>query len=127
MTSHLPSSDIKSIQADGKIISRGNIAQDPLKLKIRLYIQIGELLRQLESDLDEHITIRERTMALAAIGRLQDTLIDKGREDNDIAGSAVRKYEGAFKNGPRRRTKGRSSAEPEPDSWDDGADTDSAA
>ena len=104
----LPSTYVKSIEVDGLHISRGNIAGDPLKLKVRLYIQIGELLRQLETGETgdgEVVTIRERTGALTAIGRLQMVLIDKGKDDDDIAGSAVRKYEGAFKNGPGKRKK----------------------
>ena len=104
----LPTTAVKSIMVGDQPVSRGTIPHDPLKLKVRLYLQIGELLRQLEDDDSpdgEPITIRERTAALTAIGRLQNVLIDKGKDDDDLAGSSVRKYEAAFKNGARRRTK----------------------
>ena len=50
--------------------------------------------------------------ALVAIGRLQDLMIEKGKDEDENAGSSVRKYSEAFtKNGARRRTKvGRSPA-----------------
>jgi hypothetical protein len=101
-----------------KSISRGSIVRDPLQIKVRLYIQIGEVLRQLENNEGtdgEQVTIRERIAALTAIGRLQSVLIDKGKDDDDIAGSSVRKYESAFKNGARGRKRAVRSVDPEPD------------
>lgn len=92
---------------DGAPVTRGAIPRDPLKVKLRLYIQIGELLHALETGQgdDGPVTMRERIAALTAIGRLQSTLIDKSNDDDENAGSAIRKYEGAFKNGARQRKK----------------------
>lgn len=90
---------------DGHTVARTTIKSDPLQLKTRLYIQIGELLHQLEGATDEPITVRERIAALVAVGRLQDLLIEKGKDEDEHTGSAVRKYEGVFKkNGAGRRT-----------------------
>jgi hypothetical protein len=125
MTATLPISRHDTLVVDGQPVTRGSIARDPLHLKLRLYIQIGEMLRQLEGD-GEAVTMRERIAALTAIGRLQNLLVDKGKDDDDTAGSAVRKYEGAFQNGPGKRKKiARPAAvKPEPTGWDDRDDGD---
>lgn len=86
-----------TILVDGQAVGRRTIKRDPLQVKARLYTQIGELLHQLEGATDEPITVRERIAALVAIGRLQDLLIEKGKDEDDVAGSAVRKYESAFR------------------------------
>jgi hypothetical protein len=126
MTATLPISRHDTLVVDGQAVTRGSIARDPLQIKLRLYIQIGEMLRQLEAGDDGEVSIRERIAALTAIGRLQNLLVDKGKDDDDTAGSAVRKYEGAFKNGTgKRKTVARSTAvKPEPTGWDDGDDAD---
>lgn len=99
--------DTKPALVDGQPVSRGSIPRDPLNLKIRLYVQIGELLHVLEAGEgdDGPVTLRERVAALTAIGRLQNLLIDKAKDDDENAGSAVRKYARAFTNGARGRKK----------------------
>lgn len=100
-----------TIEVDGQYVERKTIRRDPLQIKARLYTQIGELLHQLEGATDEPITVRERIAALVAIGRLQDLLIEKGKDEDENAGSAVRKYQNAFtKNGSRGRKKAARSA-----------------
>lgn len=100
-----------TVLVDGYEVERKSIKRDPLQLKVRLYTQIGELLHQLEGATDEPITVRERIAALVAIGRLQDLLIEKGKDEDEHAGSAIRKYAGAFKNDTGGRKKvARSSA-----------------
>lgn len=112
------------ISVDGQSVARSNIKRDPLQLKARLYTQIGELLHQLEGATDEPITVRERIAALVAIGRLQDLLIEKGKDEDEHAGSAIRKYQTAFKNGAGRRKKisGSSDLAESDHNWGDDAD-----
>lgn len=109
--------DPKTVTPDGQSITRRSITRDPLNLKIRLYIQISEMLCQLEEDDD--VTIRERIAALAAVGRLQGLLIDKSKDEDENVGSAVRKYETAFKNknvvSNKRKNNARSNPELESD------------
>lgn len=97
----------KPVLIDGAAVTRGAIPRDPLKIKMRLYIQVAELLHALETGQgdDGPVTMRERIAALTAIGRLQAALIDKAKDDDENAGSAIRKYAGAFKNGARQRKK----------------------
>ena len=98
---------------------------DPLSVNERLYRQISELLKQLETK-GEKVTIRERYMALASIARIQYIFVSLRKEKvSDVdAGSAVRKYATAFKPhdvGGRKkiaRSAGRAQLakpEPEPD------------
>lgn len=95
-----------NISIDGQTVARNTIKRDPLQLKVRLYAQVGELLHQLEGATDEPITVRERIAALVAIGRLQDLLLEKAKDDDENAGSAIRKYASAFtENGASRRKK----------------------
>ena len=109
----LPSTSVKSIEFGGEAITKGSISRDPLKVKVRLYIQVSEMIRQLEEGEgdDGPISVRERIAALTAVGRLQNLLVDKGKDDDDISGSAVRKYASVFKNGSRR---GKKNARPAP-------------
>lgn len=98
----------KPVLIDGEQVTKGAIPRDPLKLKLRLYIQVAELLHALETGQgdDGPVTMRERIAALTAIGRLQAALIDKAKDDDENAGSAIRKYASAFtKNGAGRRKK----------------------
>lgn len=71
---------------------------DPLRVNERLYKQISALLGDLE-ERGEDITMRERVAALIAIGRVQTIFAGLRRENQEDpnAGSAVRKYSGAFK------------------------------
>lgn len=116
----------ETILIDGLTVARNSIRRDPLQVKARLYTQIGELLHQLEGATDEPITVRERIAALVAIGRLQDLLIEKGKDEDENAGSAIRKYQSAFKNGSGGRKKvARSPARDLVESnskWNDGLD-----
>lgn len=98
----------KPVLIDGEQVTKGAIPRDPLKVKMRLYIQVAELLHALETGQgdDGPVTMRERIAALTAIGRLQAALIDKAKDDDENAGSAIRKYASAFtKNGAGRRKK----------------------
>jgi hypothetical protein len=104
---------------------------DPHKINERLARQVAALLDQLEQG--EHVTLRERFSALMAIARIQYVFVSLRKEkfDEPAAGTAVRKYQTAFKtNDARGRKKiARSAAvaqlnQPEPD-WlndDDGGD-----
>jgi hypothetical protein len=84
---------------------------DPLDINGRLYRQIGELLDQMEGD--PTISLGDRIKALIAVGRIQTIFVGlrkENRSDPD-AGSAVRKYAGAFKNAAGgRKARGRPSA-----------------
>ena len=104
---------------------------DPHNINVRLAKQVSEMLRQLEEDRD--VTLKERYMALMAIGRLQVifTTLRKEKVDEPERGSAVRQYEGAFKahDARRRKTNARAAAKsPEPATLDhllaDGEDGD---
>jgi hypothetical protein len=96
---------------------------DPLNVNARLYRQVSKLLDDLEAppvkrgrgkDAKEEdaVTMRERIAALTAIARIQTIFIQLRAEDNPDerrAGSAVRRYSGAFKNAAGgRKTGGRS-------------------
>ena len=112
---------------------------DPLQVNSRLYMQISELLSDLESG--TNVTLRERVAALVAIGRIQTIFVGLRKEKGVYepnAGAAVRKYATAFtKDDASRRKKiagprAKPDAEPEPD-WfeaagvandDDGDDDD---
>ena len=89
---------------------------DPKSINSRLYGQVSTLLSQLE-DPEGHITLKERIAALIAIGRLQVIFMGLRKEKTDdhagTAGSAVRKYAGAFADDNRRR-KARPRPAPEP-------------
>ena len=110
-----------------------NIRLDPLSVNVRLYNQASELLHQLETS--PHVTLRERYMALVAVGRIQVIFMGLRKEklDDSNAGSAVRKYATAFKahgDGGRKAIAGPAAPEPEPDiGLDDiwGDDDDDAA
>ena len=84
---------------------------DPLDVNGRLYHQIAYLLDQMEGD--PTISLGDRIKALIAVGRIQTIFVGlrkENRSDPD-AGSAVRKYAGAFKNAAGgRKTRGRPSA-----------------
>jgi hypothetical protein len=73
---------------------------DPLKVHDRLYAQIGKLLDDLENQVE--ITFPQRLNALIAVGRILTifaTLRRAAARDNDtVAGSAVREYAAAFAN-----------------------------
>lgn len=95
---------------------------DPLQVNARLYMQISELLNQLETM--SGLTIRERVAALTAIGRVQVLFVGLRKEKIDYgpgAGSAVRKYATAFsKDDPGRRKAiagPKPAADPEPEDW----------
>lgn len=95
---------------------------DPDNIPVRLYRQVSELLTQLEEG--ENITLRERVQALLAIGRLVQ-LFDKRGDNNEHAGSTVRKYESAFTtDGTRQRKANARPEEPEPDDWFESAEID---
>ena len=95
---------------------------DSLKVNERLYRQIAKVLDDLEQRGDE-LTIRDRIAALVAVGRIQTIFVSlrKEHQDDGNAGSAVRKYSGAFTakapNATRSRKKaaGRTKTRPEPD------------
>lgn len=98
-------------------------AVDPLNVNIRLYKQLSQLLDDLDNDGD--ITTRERIAALTAIARIQIAFmaLRKESKDDPNAGSAVRKYAGAFEKNASRRNKkraGSAAAEPEPDAFESG-------
>ena len=80
---------------------------DPQNISSRLYNQVGVLLDQLEQS--EHVTIKERYMALAAIARIQMIFqairLKDAKDDEPTAGSAVRKYSTAFQAHDARRRK----------------------
>jgi hypothetical protein len=94
---------------------------DPLQVNARLYMQISELLNQLESGDGERITLRERIAALVAIGRIQVLFVGLRKEVPggyaSDAGSSVRKYSTAFAKddtGRRKKIAGPRPAEPDP-------------
>ena len=102
---------------------------DTLKVNERLYRQIAKVLDDLEQRGDE-LTIRDRIAALVAVGRIQTIFVGlrKEHQEDDNAGSAVRKYSGAFAqpkaaHGAGKRAKATRSAKPAPDpieiDWDD--------
>lgn len=100
----------------GVPVNRHNIKEDPLNIDVRTYIQVHEMLLQVERDIE--VSLRERIAALALIERLRpkDTIPD------DISGSAVRKYAGAFSQdgSGRRKAIARPASKPESgDSWFD--------
>jgi hypothetical protein len=108
---------------------------DPLRIGERLYQQVAVLLDQLEArddpDSGAKITLKERIAALIAVGRLQTIFAALRRKEPDDpdAGSAVRKYAGAFKDETGRGKKGSrrppaSQPEPRPDNWFDRDTTD---
>lgn len=109
---------------------------DPRDINGRLYHQIHRLLEEVEKpDVDENVTIRERIAMIIAVARIQTvfiTLRKEKQENDEFAGSKVRRYAGSFKTNDARRgakTAGSAGAEPEPDefSWDDDDDADSNA
>jgi len=102
---------------------------DSLKVNERLYRQIAKVLDDLEQRGDE-LSIRDRIAALVAVGRIQTIFVSlrKEHQDDDNAGSAVRKYSGAFAgksaaHGTRKRKAASRAASAEPDPiWDDDDD-----
>jgi hypothetical protein len=111
----------KTVHTIGDLPDTRTAGADPLQVNARLYMQISELLNQLESGDGDRITLRERIAALVAIGRIQVLFVGLRKEKgiyHPDAGSSVRKYSTAFsKNDPGRRKKiaGPRPAEPEPD------------
>lgn len=109
-------------------MSKANL--DPKNINARLYNQVDAVLSYLEArDNDEEgvrVTLKERIAALIAIARIQTAFVSLRKEkvpDDDVPGSAVRKYATAFANDGRRRAArtGRGAVaarQPEPD--DDG-------
>ena len=79
---------------------------DPLNIQSRLYNQVSELLKQLETGDD--ISIRERFLSLAAISKIllifQNMRLKEGK-DEPTTGSAVRKYAATFQAHDARRRK----------------------
>jgi hypothetical protein len=95
---------------------------DPENIDSRLYKQVSKLLEQLETK--STVTLRERVQALVAIARIQTifmSLRQKGSQDDNTAGSSVRKYESAFQAHDARRRKAiaRATAEADDDDGDD--------
>lgn len=94
---------------------------DPDNVNARLYNQVSELLKQLETKTT--VTLRERVTALVAIARIQTiflTLRQKGdKDDADTAGSSVRKYTSAFQAHDARRRKAIARAAAADDDGDD--------
>lgn len=93
---------------------------DPLQVNARLYNQVSELLKQLETG--EHITIRERFQAMTAIARIQYVFVTLRKEkiSHVDAGSSVRKYAKEFEQNAARGRKKDAGADPGPDdSWID--------
>lgn len=92
---------------------------DPKNINGRVYRQLDVLLKKLETS--EHVTVKELTAALLVITRIQFVFVGIRKEklNDDDAGSAVRKYAGAFKqNDARGRKKvagGRAHPAPEPE------------
>ena len=88
---------------------------DPQNINMRLYNQVSALLTQLEEG--EHITLKERYMALVAIGRIQTIFVALRKEklDEPGRGSAVRKYAKAFQAHDARGRKAASRPTPEPE------------
>jgi hypothetical protein len=78
---------------------------DPHKINERLVRQVSALLDQLENN--KNVTLRERFQALMAIARIQYVFVSLRREkfDEPAAGTAVRKYQTAFKNDAGGRKK----------------------
>jgi hypothetical protein len=97
---------------------------DPLNVGPRLYNQMSELLEQLETK-GERVTMRERTMALVAIGRLQQIMaaLRKAQPDDERSGTAVKKYTSAFAP-PDAAGRRKANARPEPEDWFEHADVD---
>ena len=91
---------------------------DPLQVNSRLYHQVSELLKQLETG--EHITIRERFQAMTAIARIQYVFVTLRKEKvaHVDAGSSVRKYAKEFEQTAalgRKNNSRRAAPEPEPE------------
>ena len=118
----------------GKILDIHTPARDPANINGRLYRQLDLVLEGLEDpERHEKVTLKERIAALIAIGRLQVIFMGLRKEKTDdhagTAGSAVRKYAGAFADDNRRRkTRPRPAAEPTEDDIERiiGAGTDAA-
>jgi hypothetical protein len=94
---------------------------DPLQINARLYMQISELLNDLEGG-GERITLRERIAALVAIGRIQTIFVGLRKEKGVYepnAGSSVRKYSTAFSKDDASKRKKIAGPKPEPDQPDD--------
>ena len=95
-------------------------ALDPKSINQRLYDQVDVLLKQLERGGDEIVTLKERIAALIAIGRVQIMFVglrkEKFDDDAGRAGSAVRKYAGAFAADDARRRTQRARADAADDS-----------
>ena len=108
---------------------------DPENVNARLYKQISKLLDDLERPpktrtvkgktvKEDGISMRERIAALIAIGRIQTIFMGLRRgdsSDDNRTGSAVRRYQTAFKDAGRGRKAGGPVVvpEPEPDPIDD--------
>jgi hypothetical protein len=96
---------------------------DPKNINSRIYAQLDKLLSKLEGS--EHVTIKELTAALLVATRIQYVFVGirKEKSGDDDAGSAVRRYSGAFKNkndaggGKKGRGRAQPAAKPEPDDW----------
>jgi hypothetical protein len=102
---------------------------DPYNLNSRILRQVSELLKQLEEG--EHVTLKERFQALAAIARIQIIFVNLRKEkidDEPERGTAVRKYAGAFKahdSGRGAEAAGRAAASDAlDDNWFESADRD---
>jgi hypothetical protein len=112
----------KTVHTIGDLPDTRTAGADPLQVNARLYMQISELLNQLEGSDGERITMRERIAALVAIGRIQVLFVGLRKEKgiyHPDAGSSVRKYSTAFTKddtGRRKKIAGPKSrpAEPEP-------------
>lgn len=76
--------------------------RDPRNIRGGFYTEVAELLADIKSGREsrvpseERITLRERIAAMALIGRMLSVLGIGAKEDNDDAGSSVRKYTTAF-------------------------------
>jgi hypothetical protein len=98
---------------DSKIVKLPRVnPRDPRNIKGDFYTEVADLLQDIKNgrQIDENrMTIRERIAAMALVGRMLSVLGIGEREDEDnAAGSAVRKYAAAFSTHPhdaRRRKK----------------------
>jgi hypothetical protein len=93
---------------------------DPLNINARGYAQLGKLLDFLETE--EAIDFKARLQAMTVILRCQVMYVAlrKEQKGKPNAGSAVRKYSGAFKTtnaarGRKGNTRAKPAAKPEPD------------
>jgi hypothetical protein len=103
--------------------TRGHGLDQEINNEIREQVLIG--LKELKEN--EHLTAKERYMALIAYTRIQYIFVSLRKEGGlaPNAGASVRKYESAFKtNDARRRAANAGPAEPnpEPPEPDDGFD-----